>query len=246
MGHKKSDPHARLDALERWSARATLLILAGIILDIVLIFTFPHGLWEGAGAIAANALIGLGLIVEYVVIGRAIIAGGEAQRLSDERVAAADARAAGANARALEAQLALEKFRAPREFSKEQQDQLVESFRPHRGTKFDVAVPMSDAEAATLATLIESTLEQAEWQQVDWQYPVPSLLFTRKGKRDWGVTTSTNIYVDVHPESAQKLSAAAAILAIALESLGISAKPTVDPSDSSNTDAVHIRVGKKM
>jgi hypothetical protein len=100
FGQRKNDAHQKLEALERWSAKATLLIFFGIILDIALILYFPHDTGERIGSVAANALIGAGLIVEYVVILRAITASGEAQRESDQKVAQANTRAAEANERA--------------------------------------------------------------------------------------------------------------------------------------------------
>src|SRR6266576_3618218 len=99
-----------------------------------MLFWFAHGWWERLWGIVANVLIGVGLAAEYVVIGRAIIAGREAQQESDERVAAAEARSAEANARAAEAQLETERLRgehiglqqrlAPRTLSKVQADVL--------------------------------------------------------------------------------------------------------------------------
>jgi hypothetical protein len=175
LGHKKNDPHARLGALERWSARATLFILAGIVLDMVLVFAFTQGSWERAGAIVANALIGIGLIVEYVVIGRAIVAGGEAQRLSDERVAAAEARAAEANARAAEAnqkaeeeRLARVKFeseRAWRSLTREQHEEMAAALRKFTGQKFHMLTYREDRECDRFAYQIVMTLELAGWSQ---------------------------------------------------------------------------------
>src|SRR5258708_1040291 len=84
LGQRKNDPHQRLEELERWSGRATLLIFFGIVVEIATLLYFPHDSAERIVSISANALIGVGLIVEYVVILRAITAGGEAQRESDE------------------------------------------------------------------------------------------------------------------------------------------------------------------
>ncbi len=94
-GHRNNDPNERLDELERWSARATLWILFGILAEIVLIWVPLPNIWQKVGETSANALIGIGLIVEYFVIGRAIIATGKAKQLSDQQVAEANARAEG-------------------------------------------------------------------------------------------------------------------------------------------------------
>jgi hypothetical protein len=55
----------------------------------------------------------------------------------------------------------------------------------------------------------------------------------------------TNVIVDVHPDWWKKYGAAANALAAALEAEGIDAIADSKPS-SINTDAIHIRVGRKM
>lgn len=90
MGQRKKDPNQRLEALELWSARATLLILLGIFVEIGLLFWFHKTIPERIGSTVANTLIGVRLVVEYIVILRAIVATGEANREADEKVAAAN------------------------------------------------------------------------------------------------------------------------------------------------------------
>lgn len=123
MGHKKKPPHQILESLERWSARATLLILLGIVIEIVALFISPHDFRERLVSTGANALVAIGLIAEYLVILRTIVATGEANRESDEKVAEATKLAAEANERAAKADLArieLEAKFAPRFLSREQ------------------------------------------------------------------------------------------------------------------------------
>lgn len=101
MSPKKVEAHRKLEALERWSAHATLTILAGIAIELALLIIFPpEQPWLIVGGVVANTLIGIGLIIEYIVILRAIVATGKVQRESDERVAEASARAAQADAHA--------------------------------------------------------------------------------------------------------------------------------------------------
>jgi hypothetical protein len=130
LGHKKSDPQQKLETLERWSARATLLILLGIVIEIGSLLWFSHDPAEMLVAVTANALIGIGLVVEYIVILRAIVASGEAQRLSDEKVAEANAQAAEANRARAELEVKLQ----PRSLNQEQWD-LIQGLRG----KFDGA-----------------------------------------------------------------------------------------------------------
>ena len=82
-----------LRALERWSARATLLILVGIVGEIVSMFVFrrPETGWTEIGlAVAWDAFIGIGLVVEYICILRAVVATDEAETESNEQIAAAN------------------------------------------------------------------------------------------------------------------------------------------------------------
>jgi hypothetical protein len=103
LGQKENDPKQILESLERWSGYATLWILAGIVVEIGALIWFPHGFCERIVGIIANALIGVGLVAEYIVIGRAIVATREADRESEEKVAKANQRAVEATERAAEA-----------------------------------------------------------------------------------------------------------------------------------------------
>lgn len=100
---KTTDPQRAIESLERTSASATLWILAGIVVEAVALFMFDHSRLEVVVGMIANGAIGLGLIVEYVVIGRVIDATKEAERESNERIANIEESAAEANARAAEA-----------------------------------------------------------------------------------------------------------------------------------------------
>lgn len=65
MMFKTGSAQERLDQAENWSGRATLIILAGIALEILVvlgwIYKSPH--WDKWFTIIANALIGLGLVL---------------------------------------------------------------------------------------------------------------------------------------------------------------------------------------
>jgi hypothetical protein len=111
VGQRKKDATQRLEELKRWSARATLLIFFGIVVDLAVVLYVPHDRSKIIGAVIANGLIGLGLIIEYIVTLRAITASGEAQRESNEKVAEANIRAAEANLKAEEAILETARLR---------------------------------------------------------------------------------------------------------------------------------------
>ena len=101
------EPHKALKRLERGSANATLWIFLGIVVETGGIIWFTRNGADAGIAIVGNALIGYGLIAEYVLILRAVVASNAVQRDADLKVANAEARAAEANQRAIEAQIRL-------------------------------------------------------------------------------------------------------------------------------------------
>jgi hypothetical protein len=101
--HNAADPRAEIEVLETWSARATLLILVGILVELAALFWFAHpsmGWGEISAAAAADVLIGGGLAIEYVCIVRAVEATERLQREADKKVARANADAERARAEA--------------------------------------------------------------------------------------------------------------------------------------------------
>jgi hypothetical protein len=92
-GFGKSGKSAQdgVDQAEYWTGRATLLIFVGIALEIFSLFLFPAGKpkLEIAILLAADAAIGIGLIVEYFRILAAIRANAEVKQKSDAKLAGA-------------------------------------------------------------------------------------------------------------------------------------------------------------
>ena len=151
---------------------------------------------------------------------------------------------AEATARAAEAQLALEKFKAPRTLTAAAQGRLKATLNSFAGTIFDIGIgPMGDPEPLYLARSIHLALSAANWTQVGWtgggqtytEPPMPSL----------GVTTVSNVIVDVHPNWWPKFKDAAEAFAGALNAEGIDAVADSQPT-SINTEAIHIRIGRKL
>lgn len=166
LGQRKSDPHAKLEALERWSARATLVILFGILVEIVWLLRYSHERTEKLWMVVADGLIALGLVIEYFVILQAIVATGEATRESDEKVAEANRLAAESTERAvkLEGENATIKARvAGRRITKEQHDVLCTELSKTPGV-FDLQC-MSEAESGIYAADISRTLKDAGWAE---------------------------------------------------------------------------------
>jgi hypothetical protein len=265
-------PHDALEALERWSARATLLILLGIVIDAFVTIWFSRSedsAYEMPSRLAANALIGLGLIVEYICILSAIIQTRRERQESDERVAAAEERASEANARsseaaqkAAEAQLELARFRAGREMTKKQRDDAAEHLKPYAGTQYDFAAHSNDPEIMLCILHIYTVLEAAGWVAMPWVNPSaevikgwPSMPPIGLGISVLGVMIGIKIKF-VGPATERRIVSelipAAGALARELSAIpgmeGTTVAPymlEVNPEASKNEHAIHILVGRK-
>jgi hypothetical protein len=242
LGQKK-DPHQTLERLERWSGRATLWILFGIFVEIGSVIWFPHDHWERFWAVVANAAIGIGLIVEYVVIGRAIVATREAEAESNQKVAEAEARASEANQKAQEAALELAKFRSPRTFTRDQMYRVAEMVKPYAGMQFAGATTGRDPEYLGFLQFIEMALKLADWQEIDW-HTSPGV--TRSvGRTTIGTTVSVSNVLVTFPlrGSGSQLEDAAIKLTEALTQEGFVAQAGV--AHGSDSLVIQVMVGPK-
>jgi hypothetical protein len=239
-GHK-SDPNRRLEILERWSGRATLLILAGILVDILVASLSSKSKVEFLAAISANSLIGLGLVIEYFVIARTIVASGEAKRLSDEKIAAA-------NARAAEAQLELAKLEkkiTPRVITDEHAQAIIDKIKPFFETPFSIEADPA-AEYAFITRLI-AVLQRAHWKWVGYPDSYRTLPLG-----DVGIDESamSGIQVRINKSRLDDFKEPAEALSFALtEALGASVPLVVDPPESRRAcspDLVHIEIQRKL
>lgn len=153
-------------------------------------------------------------------------------------------RTAEANARASEAQLALEKFKAPRSISSEQKSIMVETLRGFAGQKFDMAVNSGDPEAGLLLNAIEGVLLDAGWEQIDWKGG--DLVFTRPSRKVVGLISMIGVFVQIEKNKIEPFEAAAVTLAGSLSLEGIIAKAEAGEVPSAdNKDVMHIMVGRK-
>jgi hypothetical protein len=264
LGQRKKDANQRLEELERWSARATLLIFFGIIVDLAVVLYVPHDRSEIIGAVIANGLIGLGLIIEYIVILRAIKASGEAQRESNEKVAEANIRAAEANQRAQEAILETARLRASaranlvaiqstRTVSEviavaqglairgsvseaARSVYIISKITPFAGKQFDAVVASTDVELEVFLLYLTQALKAAGWIEVN-----------RSGDDaiPYGAgAKAALVKIDVDANKLSELWEAAEALASALKDEGIEALASSMP-DTSNADAIHILISAK-
>jgi hypothetical protein len=155
---QKIDTHSGLARLEQLSAKATLLILAGVLVEIAFIIYYPHDWPTVISTVVANGAIGLGLVIEYFVILKAIVVSEEAQRTSDEKIAEA-------NKAAAEAHLETERLKAQfagRRLSAEQRSAIVTSIRDVLGL-LDVLIEYreGDPEAYTYGSDIAQMFKEA-------------------------------------------------------------------------------------
>lgn len=158
--------------------------------------------------------------------------------------ARANESAALANARAAEAQLALEKFKAPRKLSLEQQAAIVAKIGKFAGQKFDMAVNAGDPEANDLLDTIENILTRAGWVAVDWNGG--DVVFTRPSRQVVGIVTMTGVFAQMEREKVAEFEAPAVILMGTLNLEGIESKAEAGQiPHAQNKDVLHIMVGKK-
>ena len=155
----------RLETLEKYSARATLIIAGGVIIEVFALDLFPHPVWEKVFGTLGNLAVALGLILEYVVIQRTIVATRLANAEAESEVAAANERAAAAEQKAAEANeraAEIERITAGRRLNQSQFENLVIAIR-----KLSVSLTVliqnqrSDAEAFTFANDINRAFTAA-------------------------------------------------------------------------------------
>lgn len=196
-------------------------------------------------------LIVFGVFVAIGVVGESVIGflhwrrSGQLQTLQTSENLALEKAVADANTRALDAQLALEKFKAPRVLTPEQKLTISERLKAFESTKYDGGIAPGDAEAALLLVAIENVLAGAKWNEINWDGG--DVVFTRSGRSTAGLISATNVIVAVFPGQPPQLTEAATALVSALNDQGIAAQLQDATGITNNTrDAVHILIGRKM
>jgi hypothetical protein len=151
---------------------------------------------------------------------------------------------AEANARALEARLELEKFKAPRTLSVEQQARISEKMKPFAGAKFDGAWSSLDAEIDFFFTSLEEALKQAGLQSVS--FTGTGNIYGRDTGSAVGMANALGVVINVNREKNPELVPVALALLVALteEGIGVVFQQKVGFT-STNADTIHILVGPK-
>lgn len=110
---------------------------------------------------------------------------------------------AEANARAAEAQLALEKFKAPRRLTADQKVELIERMRPFSGSNF--AMAGAGAESIDFAMDISEPLKQAGWQWINW--PLGGIAIRPSGGRpEMGFDVMRGIETHIYDDALKPLA----------------------------------------
>jgi hypothetical protein len=163
---------------------------------------------------------------------------------ANEKAATANERAEVARREAAEAQLALERFKAPRTLSASQQDAIAEKLRPFAGQKFDVGINSGDPEAISLAEIIENILAKAGWEQIDWKGG--DVVYSRPERRQLGMISMAGVFIQIEQDKAQEFEAPAVMLAGSLNLEGIASKAEAGQvRTADNKDVIHVMVGRK-
>ena len=157
--------------------------------------------------------------------------------------------AAEATARAAEAQLALEKFKAPRTLAPEQIGRIVDKLKQFSGTEYDFTVSSIDPEILDFVLTLELVLSTAGWTELDWNGNAEKLIRGGKQPLIREGASVTNVVIGVQIDQPPKLFEFALALSDALEAEGVTAtakKLIRHEMSSTNANAIHLMVGRKQ
>jgi hypothetical protein len=220
----------------------------------VLIFTVTES-WANTLFVWSNVLLVFGAAaVLFGTIG-AFSMGAAKEQFSNERIKAneaataranADAEnakqgAAEANARALESQLALEKYKAPRSLSSEQQARITAKMKGFAGVPFDFVI-QADSEPIGLMEQIGTALKAAGLVWEPWHNGV---VFRPPGLPQTGITAASGLIIQIDNSKAPQWGAAVIALKDALLAEGIAADARGITDGTETPNAIHIYIGRK-
>jgi hypothetical protein len=147
---------------------------------------------------------------------------------------------AEANARASEAQLALERLKAPRSISGEQQAQLTALLKPFAGQEYSGMVAGSVPDARALWVMIDKVLTAANWVRMPpWGAAV--------GEPPAGIpiAPSDGVTIFVPAADVAELAPAAKTLASALAAFGIVTVAAADSGPQTRPKIMVVEIGTK-
>jgi hypothetical protein len=156
------------------------------------------------------------------------------------------ARAATANAtaRALDAELALEKIKAPRLIGEEQRQRIIKKLRPFSGMRFDFAV-RPDPEPQSFTEQLAATLQASGWIRQAKQN-AGSLVITIPGEPPAAIATGfSGLGAEIDNSRVSEWDDVLASLVGAFSDEGFPMRSNVASDGTAPPDAIHIFVGSK-
>jgi hypothetical protein len=170
-----------------------------------------------------------------------------ASELARLEVEAQLARAAFASstARAKEAELALERIKAPRVIDEEQRHQIVRRLKTFAGIHFDLAI-RPEPEPQAFAEQIAAVLQAAGWIRVAKQN-AGSLAITIPGKPNAAVAAAfVGLGAEIDGSRAAEWGSPMSALVNALTDQGFAFRSNVATDGTAPPDAIHLFIGSKQ
>jgi hypothetical protein len=159
------------------------------------------------------------------------------------RAAGSDERAAKAEQASAEANLALARFKAPRQLTPEQSKNVADAVRRFAGVNFTISV-FNDPESINLLTQIDDALVGAGWIETDWKGG-GDISFSRSGHPNAGFNFLQGLYVQAEATRMNEFGPAVALLVTALNNAGLEAKGELGNMPPNAKGVIQIQVGKK-
>ena len=210
-------------------------------------------MWEITSPLAdrlftiSNAVIIVGAAMVLIGTIGAIVLSGVREQFSNARISDNEAKtaqasaeseiakkgAAEANARALEAQLALEKFKAPRLLTNQQVQQIADKLKVYAGQEFGIVTYWDMKEPLALANQIYTPLVFANWK------------FIKPERTGFMLGGNEGVQIWRHPNADDRVQKAADALVAALNEADVTAVLKLQNSADPPNDKINLNVGTK-
>lgn len=141
---------------------------------------------------------------------------------------------AEANARASEAQLALERYRAPRELTSEQQGRIVSALRKFAGQEYEITTFWDLKEPLAFAESLNRLLQIAGWK------------FVSDGKRGFILGGLAGVQVWMHPDADTPVKEAVNGLIEALKAEQVETSLKLQNPQNPKSNKIALNVGTKQ
>lgn len=234
--------------------RCVRAVIFGLALEVVFAgwFDDPNTSVGHWGPVAADVIITLGVVGEFLFGRKAKTASEELSRRSEQKLAEAVREAGAARERTAALELELAKFRSPRFLTPAQFQGMADKLRPWIGTAYDMAVQANDGEMLNCLFCIHVVLQMAGWKPLPWQALGQVVRYLSMPPVGANISMQgPGVTIGMYREFIPKLEGAASALAKELTDAGFAAiaipaaDHTANPQLSANAGAIHIFVGPK-